>query len=150
MADQRFPLDAAEPSGEVPVVFDEEEYETYPQDGGQEADNSAQVEDRSAEQQLIDSASDWFGLNGARNGAGLAPQQQAKDGLPALMLRSLISAPFYPIKLVQVCVRLCVWTVIIAPLLVCLLKRHVYIDHTPFSNTIPPGSHPARLRAHAP
>ena len=79
---------------------------TFEEDGlseeEEEDDTNEEIDERSPEQQLLDNARGLLGLDNTDNGAVSTTQQQKKDGLGAQLLRSLISAPFYPVKLVQV------------------------------------------------
>ena len=80
---------------------------TYEEDGlseeeEEEDDTNEEIDERSPEQQLLDNARGLLGLDNTDNGPVSTTQQQKKDGLGAQLLRSLISAPFYPVKLVQV------------------------------------------------
>ena len=58
------------------------------------------------EQQIIEGAATFLGLNGDGGGGGTAGggrgQSKPSEGIMANIIRSIIGAPFYPLKLVQV------------------------------------------------
>ena len=60
------------------------------------------------EQQIIEGAATILGLNGAGvdGGGGGAGKSKPSEGILANVIRSVIGAPFYPLKLVQVRLQL--------------------------------------------
>jgi hypothetical protein len=69
-----------------------------------EAQREPEEERVAPEQQIIEGAATIFGLNGGGGGSsgGGGGQSKPSEGVLANVIRSVIGAPFYPLKLVQV------------------------------------------------
>lgn len=95
-------IDQSQQAGDEEAFEGTIEVQDDVEDVTEDENDELDADDRSPEQQLLDNARGLLGLDNTDNGAVSSTQQQKKDGLSAQILRSLISAPLYPVKLVQV------------------------------------------------
>lgn len=97
---------AGEITGLISATGDVELPELIGETGQENEREPEEGQNAGPEQQIIEGAVTFLGLNGDGGGGGSAGgssgQSKPSEGILANVLRSVIGAPFYPLKLVQV------------------------------------------------